>query len=182
MGKAKHPHDKERPESAAVRRALKRQDIAALKIALTPRQRRFAEEYIVDLNGTAAAIRAGYSNNYPDRQAHILLKHEGVAALIDHLMASKAARIVSVDPDYVIQRITAIINKDTARDGDKLRGLELLARHLGMLTDKQEITGKDGGAIEIQQKTAEDVATFLNSLKGLQKRAEEKKTVELVDA
>jgi len=30
-------------------------------MALTPRQERFCEEYLVDFNGSAAAIRAGYA-------------------------------------------------------------------------------------------------------------------------
>lgn len=179
---ANHPHDKDRPESAAVRRALKDDDIEALKSALSVRQRRFAEEYIVDFNGSAAAIRAGYSTNYPDRQAHILLKHRGVAAYIDHLSRSKESKIVSVNPDYVIQQVMAIIGKEGARDGDRLRGLELLARHLGMFIDRTELTGKDGGAIEIEQRKVEEEAShFMNQLKALGDRAaREKKDVDLV--
>ena len=34
---------------------------------LTDKQRRFAEEYLADLNATQAAIRAGYSENTADR-------------------------------------------------------------------------------------------------------------------
>lgn len=150
-GKAKHPHDSSRPESPAVRRALESGDITKLEMALSPRQRSFCREYIVDFNGTLAAIRAGYSQNYADRQAHLLLKNRGVAAYIDHLNQSKEAQIVSVNPDYVIQQVTAIISKDGAKDGDRLRGLELLARHLGMFVDRTEISGKDGEAIKYQE-------------------------------
>lgn len=166
MGKAKHPHDAERPEPAAVRHALAKQDMDALRIALTPRQRRFAEEYVVDHNGTAAAVRAGYATQYADRQAHLLMKHKGVSALIDHLTASKASKIMSIDPDYVISKVTEIIMKDTAKDGDKLRALELLARHLGMFVERTEITGKDGGAIQMQeiQQEADDFANQIKQM------------------
>lgn len=179
---ANHPHDSKRPESAAVRRALETGDIEALKTALSPRQRRFAEEYIFDYVGNKAAIRAGYAIKYADQQASLLLKHKGVAAYIDHLGQTKESQIVSVNPDYVIQKVTEIVTKDGARDGDKLRGLELLARHLGMFVDRTELTGKDGGAIEIdQRRIEEEAATFTNLLKGMQERAEkDKKDISLI--
>lgn len=176
MGKAKHPHDSERPESAAVRRALEKQDAEAMKLALTPRQRAFATEYIVDFNATAACIRAGYASAYADRQGYINLRHKGIAFLISHLMASKAARITSVDADWVIQKVTGIINKEGVRDGDALRALELIARHLGMLTDKQEVKLD----ATIDSRVTEDAQNFTERLLGLKERAE-KKEVELLD-
>lgn len=183
MGKAKYPHDASRPESAAVRRALAKQDIEALKLALTPRQRAFAHEYVVDFNGAAAVVRAGYVTKYPDRQAYTLLQHKGVAFLIDHLNLSKAAKVTAITPEYVLQRVTEIISKDTAKDGDKLRGLELLARHLGMLTDRTEITGKDGEAIQLEtkQRVEEEAQHFTNMLEQLRERnaEQQKKDIDL---
>lgn len=178
---ANHPHDSKRPESAAVRKALEAGDIEALKIALSPRQRRFAEEYIFDFTGNKAAIRAGYATKYADQQASLLLRHKGVAAYIDHLSQTKESKIVSINPEYVIQKVTEIVTKDGARDGDKLRGLELLARHLGMFIDRTEITGADGGAIEIEQRKIEEDARSVNDLlTKLSKRAEDKKDVNLI--
>jgi phage terminase small subunit len=179
---ANHPHDSKRPESAAVRRALETGDISALKTALSPRQRRFAEEYIFDYVGNKAAIRAGYAIKYADQQASLLLRHKGVAAYIDYLGQTKESKIVSINPDYIIQQVNDIITKEGARDGDKLRGLELLARHLGMFIDRTEITGKDGGAIEVEQRRIEEEAkTFTDLLKGLQARADSaKKDVSLI--
>lgn len=181
-GKAKHPHDASRPESAAVRRALEAQDIEALNLALTPRQRAFAHEYVVDFDGTAAAIRAGYATTYAGRQSYTLLRHKGIKFLIDHLTQSKVAKVVAIDPDYVLQRITEIVNKEGARDGDKLRGLELLARHLGMLTDRTELTGKDGEAIQLESKRAvqEEADKFTFALEQLRDRYQDKKDVDLV--
>lgn len=173
MGKAKHPANPARPERASVLAAIADGDIQALKASLTPRQRGFAEEYVVDFNGTAAAIRAGYAKEYADRQAHQLVRHKGVMAYIEHLTRSKEAKAVSVDPDYVLQKVTEIIQKEGTKDGDRLRGLELLARHLGMFIDRQEITGKDGEALQIETKRVEeDAAVFDHLLNGLRKRAE----------
>jgi phage terminase small subunit len=172
---AKYPHDKDRPESAAVRKALAKMDMEALSIALTPRQRAFCKEYIVDFNGSAAAVRAGYATTYADRQAHQLLKHKGVSAFIDYLTASKAQKIMSVDPDYVIQGIVEIVQKEVAKDGDKLRGYELLARIMGMFIDKTEITGKDGDAIQIEQREIEqEVSHVINVLNGMRKKTQKK--------
>lgn len=49
---------------------------------LTPKQERFAAEYVIDLNGTQAAIRAGYSAKTAAIQAHHLLRHPLVSELI----------------------------------------------------------------------------------------------------
>jgi hypothetical protein len=167
---AKHPHDPERPESPAVRKALAAMDMEALGMALTPRQRRFCEEYTIDFNGAAAAIRAGYSTNYPDRQAHQLLKNKGISTYIDYVTASRASKIMSVDPDWVMQGVVKVIS-DAEKAGDKLRGYELVAKILGMLTDKHEITGKDGGAIEVEQRRIEEEATdFTRMLKAMTKK------------
>lgn len=50
--------------------------------ALTPRQERFVAEYLVDLNGTQAAIRAGYSPKTANEQAARLLANVSVSKLI----------------------------------------------------------------------------------------------------
>jgi phage terminase small subunit len=175
MGKAKYPHNSKRPEPQAVLQAIETNDLEALLCALTVRQKRFAEEYVYDFNGTAAAARAGYSPHRSDAQAAALLKHKGVAYYIDYLSRKKETNITIVDENYIIQKIVKTIDKaeDIVNLTAVLRGLELLARHKGMLTDKQEITGKDGGAIEIQQ-INEEARKFTDLLKTLAERAESK--------
>lgn len=58
----------------------------------TERQRRFAEEYLIDLNGTQAAIRAGYSPKTANEQAVRLLANVSVRKLIDEGRAKQAER------------------------------------------------------------------------------------------
>lgn len=184
MGKARHPHDARRPESAAVKLGIEifreEGNIEPLRHSLSPRQRAFCEEYIVDFNASAATIRAGYSHKWSDRQGSLLMKNEGVAAYIDYLTGSSAAKITAVDPDYVIQKVTEIITKAGSRDGDKLRGLELLARHLGMFVDKVE-SKVTVDTVE-RQRTEEEANNFTNALKALRDRAvkEEKDVVTLI--
>lgn len=49
---------------------------------LTPKQRRFAEEYCVDFNATQAAIKAGYAENSAYSTGHRLLKNDEIQAAI----------------------------------------------------------------------------------------------------
>jgi phage terminase small subunit len=177
-GKAKAPHNTKRPERKGVMEALAQGDLEMMELRLTARQRSFAHEYIVDFDATAAAIRAGYAVRYANRQGFQLVHHKGIAALITHLNKSKEAKLVSISPEYVLQKVTEIVTRVDAKDGDKLRGLELIARHLGMFIERTELTGKDGAAIEVnQRKIEEEASSFTDLLKGLKERADEKTTV-----
>jgi phage terminase small subunit len=60
---------------------------------MTPKQERFVQEYLIDLNATQAAIRAGYSAKTADVQGPRLLGDVGVAAKIAE--AQKETAIVS---------------------------------------------------------------------------------------
>jgi phage terminase small subunit len=165
MGKARHPHNTKRPLPKNVKLALDDGNLETLKKALSFRQYRFAEEYVVDFNGTAAVLRAGYSANYPDRQASTLLRHEGVRAVIDHLSKSKEAKITAVDPEYLLQKLIEVMNKEGARDGDILRAVELYMKHKGMFIDRQEISGPDGEAIKVKQETEQNASDVISTLK-----------------
>ena len=51
-------------------------------MALTPKQERFVQEYLVDLNATAAAIRAGYSKKRASELGYQLLQKTTVQAAL----------------------------------------------------------------------------------------------------
>jgi phage terminase small subunit len=163
-----------RPAPQRVLDAIASGDIDLLVSILSVRQRRFAEEYVFDFNGAAAAVRAGYSVPYADRQAHLLLKHKGVSAYIDHLTKNKETNITVVDENWIVQKIIGTIEKaeNIVNLTAALRGLELLARHKGMLTDKQEITGKDGGAIEIAKRAEQEAGDFTALIKAMQGKSD----------
>lgn len=59
---------------------------------LPARRARFAEEYILDLNGTQAAIRAGYAPDSARQEAHRLLAHPEVSAHVERLKADRSER------------------------------------------------------------------------------------------
>lgn len=78
---------------------------------LTPKQQRFVDEYLIDLNATQAAIRAGYSKRSADKIGPQLLGKSGVAAA---LTAAKTERsqLTKIDANYVLMRLTEIDQMD----------------------------------------------------------------------
>ena len=59
---------------------------------LTDRQKLFVQEYLIDLNGKAAAIRAGYAARSAEVEASRLLRKAKVRALVDAFLATSAAK------------------------------------------------------------------------------------------
>ena len=74
---------------------------------LTDRQERFCLEYVVDLNATQAAIRAGYSSNGAAVNATKLLKNNNVKKKIAQLQ-SEIAKRVEITADMVVRELAAI--------------------------------------------------------------------------
>ena len=74
---------------------------------LTPKQRAFLREYLLDLNATQAAIRAGYSDATAYSQGQRLLKHVEVAKAIEGAMSARAKR-TDITADRVLQELAKI--------------------------------------------------------------------------
>lgn len=150
---------------------------------LTRRQARFCEEYIIDLNATQAAIRAGMTN------AGSLIQLPQVRKRIQQLMDKRSKR-TAITADKVLEELARVafvdireyyddegnllpikeLSKDAAaalsgakskragevfetveiKMNDKLRGLEMLGKHLKLFSDRVEHTGADGGPIEVE--------------------------------
>ena len=112
---------------------------------LSPKQERFAREYLLDLNATQAAIRAGYSPKTAYSMGQRLLKNVEVQAFIQSAKQERAEKLARTAQD-VLNDIIAVTSQ--ARDeGDlktALKGLELQGKHLGMFTDKLQ-TEHSGG-------------------------------------
>lgn len=106
-------------------------------MALTLKQERFVQEYLVDLNATQAAIRAGYSAKTADRIGPELLGKTCVSEAIQKAIKRREKR-TEVTQDYVIEKLREIAEKD-ASDGpesdlkysSKIKALELLGKHVG---------------------------------------------------
>ena len=74
---------------------------------LTPLQERFVAEILIDDNATQAAIRAGYSPTYANKQAHKLVDNDRVAAAIQAARAAQQKR-TQITADRVLQEIAKI--------------------------------------------------------------------------
>lgn len=119
------------------------------KKKLTDKQLMFVKEYLVDLNATQAAIRAGYSEKNADKIGPELLGKTRVAESIQKAMARRAEKI-EITAEYVLRTIKETTDKCVeARDHkDVFKGCELLGKHLKLFTEKHELTGPGGGPIE----------------------------------
>jgi phage terminase small subunit len=178
---------------------------------LNAKQQKFVNEYLVDLNATQAAIRAGYSKktagkigsenlSKPEIARALEKAHEKAAEragiTTDRVLAELAKLGFSNMTDYVqigrdgqpftdfsqltrsqaaaISEVTVEEFKDgkgeTARDvrrvkfklADKRSALVDIGKHLGMFKETVELTGKDGGPINITDSDrAKALAVFL---------------------
>lgn len=80
---------------------------------LTDKQRRFCEEYIVDLNATQAAIRAEYSEKTAYSMGQRLLKKVEAQEYIKQLKEERAAR-TQIEADRVIYELSLIAFSNAA--------------------------------------------------------------------
>ena len=147
---------------------------------LTDKQQCFVDEYLIDLNATQAAIRAGYSAKTADRIGPELLGKTCVSEAISKKMAARSRR-TGVNAERVVLELAKVafakmtdivdsngrIKEDASPDdlaciesikykesdneyggsverevkiASKLKALELLGKHLGMWSDKFNVT------------------------------------------
>ena len=141
---------------------------------LSPKQAAFVAEYLIDLNATRAAIRAGYSERTAGWTGCRLLRNAAVREAVEREQARRAER-TGITADRVLAELANIAFADprdlmewgpdgvTLKDSaslaevaegsggtlrlkkhDKVKALELLARHIGMFRDRVE-TEVSGG-------------------------------------
>lgn len=76
-------------------------------MALTPKQQRFCQEYLIDLNATQAAIRTGYSAKTAQEQGSRLLSNVMVSAEIERRQGERSERTMA-DADEVVKRLAGV--------------------------------------------------------------------------
>lgn len=160
---------------ARVAEAMARGDAQFVLDSLTDKQRSFVEEYLVDLQAAAAVRRSDYecTDRNAARIGLQLKNHPVIRYCIDSLKAQRRESS-DVTADFVLTKIVETIARceqmDKPDNNAILRATEILARHLGMLRDRQEISGPDGGAIETRD-TKDAADQFMNAIGRLAERA-----------
>lgn len=136
----------------------------------------FAREYLIDLNATQAAIRAGYSPKTAKQQALRLINRPDVQEYIQQAMKEREER-TNISADYVLTTIYETVERCRqsypvldkkgnqvyveTQEGNMLpayafdskgvlKGCELLGKHLKLFVDRTEHTGTNGGPIVVK--------------------------------
>ena len=127
---------------------------------MTPKQKRFCDEYLIDLNATQAAIRAGYSKKTARKIGQENLTKPDIKAYIERRMAEKESELIA-DQDEVLRYLTSVLRGETQSEvvvveniGDymsqartmqkapdekeRLKAAELLGKRYGLYTDRIE--------------------------------------------
>jgi len=128
---------------------------------LTAKQQRFCDEYLVDLNATQAAIRAGYSKKTANEQGSRLLTNVSVKEYIDKRMAEKEKALIA-DQDEVLKYLTSVLRgeseseeivienigdftseartmKKAPSEKDRLKAAELLGKRYSLFKDNMKL-------------------------------------------
>ena len=125
---------------------------------MTAKQQRFCDEYLIDLNATQAAIRAGYSEKNARNIASENLAKPNIKAYIDERMAEKESELIA-SQDEVLKYLSSVMRGNTKSEvvvveniGDfmsqartmhkapdekeRLKAAELLGKRYGLYTEK----------------------------------------------
>lgn len=130
---------------------------------LSGKHERFCQEYVIDYNGTQAAIRAGYSRASAKQQAHRLLQREDINNRVRELQSEQVKRL-GLSQDYVVLQmletyqccreahpvlewdygIGEMVETGKYQFDSKgaLKALEMIGKHLGMFEKKTAHTAE----------------------------------------
>jgi phage terminase small subunit len=137
-------------------------------IEFTLKQQRFCEEYVIDMNGTQAAIRAGYSKHTAAAIACENLIKPYIRSHIQKLITERNIRI-DITVDIVIQEILKIALADKCETTfNKLKALEMLLRYMPVW-DKRESEPDMPIQQKIQENIPEDDRKIVDSISPIER-------------
>ena len=109
---------------------------------ITAKQQRFIEEYVVDLCGTKAAIRAGYAEDFAQQQASQMLRKPHIKAEIEKLKEDIAIKSM-ITREMVIQGLIdeAKYLGEGSSHSARVSSWAHLGKYLNMFTENVQIKG-----------------------------------------
>ena len=146
-------------------------------MALTAKQQRFVDEYLIDLNATQAAIRVGYSKKTADQQASRLLTNVKVREYLAQRQADRANR-TEITQDMVLNELAKIGFSDIRKivrwgetqvrmvDGEDDGPEDMVPYHGLALIDSTEIDDNTAGAIAEVSQGRDGLKVKLHDKKG----------------
>lgn len=120
---------------------------------LTDKQELFCREYIIDLNASAAATRAGYEKKWIAKNAHRLTENEGIAIRIQQLKDNRSVSL-KINADWVLRECVECYEYNKERvvnsSGDEnmrnptvaAKFLEMAGKHIGVRAFDQSLEAK----------------------------------------
>ena len=119
-------------------------------VSLNDRQKEFCVQYLIDLNGTQAYIRA-YGDDVDPNSAKVmasnLLTKINIKKYINDLLDSYSSNC-DVTVAEIVNGLKNIIVDPTARHSDRIKCYDLLAKYKGMLIERKDITS-NGSSITV---------------------------------
>lgn len=116
---------------------------------LTAKQARFIDEYLVDANGTQAAIRAGYGAAGARVAAHRLLTNVAISSAIEGRQRADATRLY-IDRDNVLVGLLGAVEmaREQRNPAGMIAGLRELGKLMGFYTDRVKVGVDVTGQLE----------------------------------
>ncbi|KKK60654.1 hypothetical protein LCGC14_3022190 [marine sediment metagenome] len=132
-----------------------------VKKALTDKQLQFCKEYLIDLNATQAAIRAGYSKKTAKQSAYQLFTNIYLLEYIQKEFNKQTER-TGKDADWVVKNLIEVVERCMSEKefnpNAANRSLELIGKHYAMFTDKFKIEGVDSPLVSFRERLEKRVA------------------------
>ena len=120
---------------------------------LTIKQEKFVEEYLIDLNATQAAIRAGYSKSTAQQIGSENLLKPLIAEAVQKARSLMSERAL-VTQEMVVKGLLkeAEYMDEGSTQGARVSAWAHLGKHLGMFTEKVELSGDQNKPVRVNIK------------------------------
>jgi phage terminase small subunit len=118
------------------------------RVGLTSRQEAFVHEFLVDRNATRAAIRAGYRPKGARVQASRMIANANVVRAIESASA-RQFEAIEVTATMIVQRLWRLATDLSTPPAAQVSALALLAKRHPEFSEKRELSGRDGGPMEL---------------------------------